>query len=180
MSRLEAWILHAANLLVGGSGILYAVVRYGLASQDPLSPVHPAQPLVQHAHVWTAPLLVFALGLIWKSHAWAATRGDVDRRRRSGFHLMLTAGPMALSGYFLQTAVDPGWRRAWIAVHLTASLLWLLGYLAHQLSPRPAAAPSPLNALAAERPFHGGIHAPTEADLRDARDVPQDALQRPQ
>ena len=29
--------------------------------------------------------------------------------------------------------VDGGWRKVWIAVHLAASGLWLLGYLAHQL-----------------------------------------------
>lgn len=138
MSRLEAWLLHAATLLVGGTGVVYAVVRYALARPDPFSAVHPAQAPVQHAHVWSAPLLVFALGLIWKSHAWCSTRRDVAGRRRSGLQLMLTAAPMVLSGYFLQTAVDPVARRVWIAVHLAASGLWLAGYLAHQLSRRPA------------------------------------------
>jgi len=37
-----------------------------------------------------------------------------------------------VSGYLVQTAVDGGWRRVWVAVHLAASALWLLGYLVHQ------------------------------------------------
>ena len=40
---------------------------------------------------------------------------------------------MVASGYLIQTAVDGGWRKAWVAVHLITSVLWLAGYLAHQV-----------------------------------------------
>lgn len=136
MSRFEAWLLHVANLLVGGTGLAYAVVRYLLDPPDPLAAAHPLQPAIQHAHVWSAPLLVFGLGLIWKSHAWSGVRLGASERRRTGLQLVATAGPMILSGYFLQTAVAPGWRTAWLAVHLASSALWLAGYLVHQLLPR--------------------------------------------
>ena len=136
MSRLEAWFLHAAHLLVGGTGVVYAVVRYLLEPPDPYAAVHPWQPAVQHAHVWSAPLLVFGLGLVWRTHAWTSRRLGIVLRHRSGLALMLAAAPMVASGYLLQTAGDPGWRQAWLAVHLTASALWLAGYLAHQLGPR--------------------------------------------
>jgi hypothetical protein len=43
---------------------------------------------------------------------------------------------MIASGYLLQTATAPGWRQAWLGIHLVASALWLGGYLAHQLSAR--------------------------------------------
>ncbi len=165
MSRLESWLLHTANFLVGSTGVLYAVFRYGVAPLDPYSPVHPAQPAIQNAHLWTAPLFIFVLGLIWKTHAWAASRGGLGRRRHSGLGLMLTAGPLILSGYFLQTAVHPAWRRAWILVHLTTAILWLAGYLAHQLAPRSAPSPSPLAANSHALSPRGGNHAPTQADL---------------
>ena len=141
MSRAEAWLVHVANLLVVGTGIAYAVVRYLLEPPDPFSAVHPAQPAIQHAHVWTAPLLVFALGAIWRSHALACTRLGVRARHKSGLVLMLGAVSMALSGYFLQTAVEPAWRTAWIWVHVAASLLWIAATLAHQLAPRPERSP---------------------------------------
>jgi hypothetical protein len=138
MTRLEAWLVHAANLLVGGSGLAYAWMLYALEPADELAVVnHPAQPFVQHAHVWTAPLLVFALGLIWRSHAWSCTRRGVGSRRGSGVALLATAAPMVLSGYFLQTAVAPAWRALWLALHLAASALWVAGTLIHQLTPRP-------------------------------------------
>lgn len=137
MTRLEAWFLHIATLLVGGGGAVYAWMRYVARPFDPLAMVnHPWQPAAQHLHVVTAPLLVFALGLIWKSHAWAGARLAVTSRRRSGWALIGTAAPMIASGYLLQTATAPGWRQFWLAIHLTASALWLGGYILHQLSSR--------------------------------------------
>lgn len=137
MTRLEAWLLHLANLLVGGTGLIYAWMRYFATADDPFAMVnHPWQPATQHLHVLAAPLLVFAIGLIWKAHAWAGFRLRVAARWASGLALLATAGPMVASGYLLQTTTAPAWRQAWLAIHLAASALWLAGYLAHQLSPR--------------------------------------------
>ena len=47
--------------------------------------------------------------------------------------MVLTLVPMVASGYLIQTAVDGSWRKAWVAVHLIASALWLAGYLIHQV-----------------------------------------------
>ncbi len=132
MTRLEAWSLHLANFLVGASGLVYAAMLYLMAPIDEFALVHhPAQPLVRDVHLWTAPLLVFALGVVWKGHAWACQRYGAGSRRASGRSLLVAAAPMALSGYLLQTAVDPGWQQAWRVVHLAASALWLAASLAH-------------------------------------------------
>lgn len=137
MTRLEAWLVHVANLLVGGTGLAYAWFRYLAVPADEFSVAHPWQGATQHAHVLAAPLLVFALGLIWRSHVWAGFRLGSPGRRRSGVTLLALAAPLVASGYLLQVAVEPGWRGAWVAVHLAASAFWILGTLAHQLSPRP-------------------------------------------
>jgi len=137
MTRFEAWLLHLATLLVGGGGLVYAWMRYLVRPEDPFAVVnHPWQPQVQHLHVLAAPLLVFAIGLVWKTHAWPGVRLRAAARRRSGLALVATAAPMIASGYLLQTATDPSWRQAWLVIHLAASALWLGGYLAHQLSSR--------------------------------------------
>ena len=134
MSRLEAWFHHLANLLVGGSGLVYAWMLYVLEPPDEFSVVSsPLQPWVQQLHIVSAPLLVFSAGLIWKPHAWKRVRAGFRPRRRTGLVLVVTLLPMVLSGYFLQTAAHPAWRTIWLAVHLTASGLWVAGYLAHQL-----------------------------------------------
>ena len=139
MNRLEAWLLHGATLLVGGGGLVYAWMRYFARPADPFAVVnHPWQPPAQHLHVLAAPLLVFALGLVWQSHVRASLRLGIPARRRSGWGLAATAAPMVASGYLLQTATAPGWRQAWLALHLASSALWLAGYAAHQLSGRRA------------------------------------------
>ena len=142
MSRFEAWLVHLANILVGGTGLVYAWMRYVAKPVDPFAVVnHPWQPAMQHLHVVSAPLLVFAIGLLWKSHAWAGYRLRVRERRRSGLFLLASAAPMIASGYLLQTAADPAWRRAWLTVHLVSSTLWLAATLVHQLTPRRRVAP---------------------------------------
>ncbi len=141
MTRLEAGLLHLATLLVGGGGLIYAWMRYFAHPDDPFAVVnHPWQPAVQHLHVVAAPLLVFAIGLIWKTHAWPGVRLRVAARRSSGLALFTTAAPMIASGYLLQTATVHHWRQAWLGIHLIASALWLGGYLVHQVSPRRARA----------------------------------------
>jgi hypothetical protein len=137
VTRLEAWFVHLANLLVGGTGLVYAWMRYFARSDDPFAVVnHPWQPAVQHLHIVAAPLLVFAVGLIWRSHAWTGFRLRATARWTSGVLLLGTAAPMIASGYLLQTAADPGWRKLWLGAHLAASALWLAATLAHQVTPR--------------------------------------------
>lgn len=144
MTRLEAWFLHVATLLVGGGGLIYVWMRYFVRPDDPFAVVnHPWQPAVQHLHVLAAPLLVFAIGLIWKAHVWPGVRLRVAARRGSGLALFATAAPMIASGYLLQTATVPSWRKAWLAIHLVASALWLGGYVVHQVSSRLVRRPAP-------------------------------------
>lgn len=134
MNRAESWAIHLSTLLVGGTGLVYAWMIYLARPADPFSVVnHPLQPQVQHWHILTAPLLVFAVGLIWQRHVWSHWENGVRKGKRSGVSMVLTLVPMVASGYLIQTAVDGSWRKAWVAVHLIASALWLAGYLAHQL-----------------------------------------------
>lgn len=132
MNRLQAWTVHLSTAAVGGTGLVYAWMRYLLQPADPYAVVnHPLQPAVQHLHVLAAPLLVFAAGLVWREHAWGHWREGVVRRRRSGLGMIVALAPMVVSGYLLQTTVTPGWHAAWVGIHLGASALWLAGYAGH-------------------------------------------------
>jgi hypothetical protein len=136
MNRWEARLQHAANLLVGGTGIVYAVMRYMMDPADEWAVVnHPWQPHIQHLHVLTAPLLVFACGLIWNHHVTGnLTRGE-RRGRRTGPGLLLALVPMVVSGYLIQTTVTETWRQVWIVAHLIASTAWMLAFAAHLVRP---------------------------------------------
>jgi len=135
MNRLERQVQYLANLLVGGTGIVYATMRYFMTAADEWAVVnHPWQPHVQHLHILVAPLLVFACGLVWGRHVstnWA----NSERRQFSGHGLVLMMVPMIVSGYLIQTTVTDSWRQAWIAVHLVASAAWTLSFVGHLLLP---------------------------------------------
>lgn len=126
--------MHLSTLLVGGTGLVYAWMVYLAEPADPYSVVrHPWQPTLQHLHVLVAPLLVFVSGLIWRRHVWSGWRLGVRASRRSGISLAVSLAPMVVSGYLLQVTVEESWRNVWSWVHLATSLLWVLGYLVHQI-----------------------------------------------
>jgi len=132
MNRFEAWALHLSTIIVGGTGLVYGWMRYFARSNDPFSLVnHPWQPSLQHLHIWTAPLLVFAAGLIWRSHVWEHWKRRLPQGRRTGITLMLTLAPMTLSGFLIQTTVSEGWRKTWIGIHLATAVLWMASHAIH-------------------------------------------------
>lgn len=143
LSRAETWLVHAATVTVGLSGLAYAWFRYVAAPADPYAVVnHPWQPATQHLHVLAAPLLVFAAGLLWRPHVAPGLRRPGARSRRSGLTLTLAAAPMIASGYLLQVAAEAPWRRAWGLIHTGVSIAWLAGMALHlsgsrSMQPKP-------------------------------------------
>lgn len=131
MSPTERRLHHLANLLVGGTGLVYLYMAWLLPAPDEWAVVnHPWQPTVQHLHVLVAPLLVFALGVLWRAHILAGLRRAM-RRRLTGLLLLGLIVPMAGSGYALQVATDETWRAGWAWVHGGLGALWAIGYLGH-------------------------------------------------
>ena len=140
MNVWDRRLMYVANLLVGGTGLVYAAMSYFMLPADEWAVVnHPWQPHVQHAHVLVAPLLVFACGMIWRRHVVQHWR-HATQRRRSGPGLVILLAPMVASGYLLQTSVSQGWRQAWIVVHVVTSVIWLLAFAVHLLGPSRGAA----------------------------------------
>jgi hypothetical protein len=131
MNRLEILFLHLSTVLVAGTGLVYAWMRYFAKPPDPFAVVnHPLQPTVQHLHVWFAPALVFGAGLLWR-HVWLQWQSAVRNGRRSGVAMLAALLPMVVSGYFIQTTITETWRDIWVWVHLITAVLWLLGYAGH-------------------------------------------------
>jgi len=132
MSRGQALLLQIANFMVCSTGLVYAWMSYLVDPVDEWAVVnHPWQPHVQHLHVLVAPLLVFALGLIWSAHIVGKMKNGRDNRS-AGITLTALFLPMAASGYLLQVAVEPGWRLTWVWIHVVSSLLWVLSFVVHQ------------------------------------------------
>jgi thiamine biosynthesis lipoprotein len=140
MTRLEIWFLHLTTALAWSTGLVYAILRYFVKSEDAFGVVnHPLEPHLQHLHILLTPLMVFAIGVIWRRHVWTSWRSGQGSRRRSGIGMALILGPMVLSGYLIQVVLAEGWRAAWVVIHVTASLVWLAGYGFHVLTLRRGA-----------------------------------------
>ncbi|HJU82824.1 MAG TPA: hypothetical protein VJ600_01300 [Holophagaceae bacterium] len=132
MTKLEKLSLHLAALLTGLTGLLYGWLRYYGQVQGEFGPEpHHLQPLMQHLHVLTAPLLLFALGLVVRGHLWPKLRSGRPEGRRTGLFLGLVLAPMVMSAYGLQIATEPAWRMGLAWIHGVTSLLFLLGYGVH-------------------------------------------------
>lgn len=179
MSRWERLLQYGANTLVVGTGVIYAVMRYFMTPVDEWAVInHPWQPHVQHLHVLTAPLLVFACGLIWRRHVADRMRANERRRGLSGPGLAVAFVPMIASGYLLQTASSAGWRRTWLVVHLVTSILWILLISAHFLGRRIARTSEWATPLPAERPA-GAIVCRSSVSDRSQRDATVGSLGDP-
>lgn len=137
MTTWEIRLQHVGNFLVGGTGLIYGWFRYFGNAEDPFSKVgHPWEPGSRDAHILFAPLLVFAVGVIWQTHVWPKYQKSRSRRRKTGIMLGTALLPMVGSGYLLQISVEEFWRIVWVVIHLTVSGIWMLGYGIHLLTPK--------------------------------------------
>jgi hypothetical protein len=134
MNRWQAWFSHVVTIAVGASGVVYLWMKYFMITDDPFSVVnHPLQPHALSLHLLTAPLLVFAFGLIFESHIANRLRLGTTLNRRSGILSVLTFALMTGSGYALQVTAAPTLSRVALVLHLSSSGLFLVSYLMHQL-----------------------------------------------
>jgi hypothetical protein len=152
MTRAQAWTAHLAALGVGGTGLVYAWMRYLCEPEDELALVnHPLEPTVQHLHLWLAPLLVFAVGLVWSEHVWARVRSGFPVRRPTGLLLFALFWPMALSGVAVQVAEGERARAIAVWSHALSGTLWCLAYAVHLLTRRGNTGPSPASTARSSR-----------------------------
>lgn len=144
MKPLERWSVWLATAAVALTGLVYAWMEYLLEPVESWAAInHPLQPLVLKLHILSAPVLVFALGMIAVRHVWRHLREAARAGRRSGWLMVLLAAPMIVTGYLLQAVTAEGWL-FWLAVaHLAAGIGFAVGVLLHRVAlPRAAGRPA--------------------------------------
>lgn len=97
---------------------------------------HPLQPWVLKAHIVVAPLLVFAVGVIWTSHIWKHVRTSVRRARKSGLVTLALIAPMVLSGYLIQAVTTPWLLTVLAWIHLVGGGAYLVLLAGHKVAVR--------------------------------------------
>ncbi len=138
---MRRWALlfnHLAIAAVALSGVAYGVMKYFMAGSDPDSRAgHPWQQPMLKVHVLAAPLLVFALGLVFSGHALARLRSGEDPGRASGAGLLALAAPLVLTGPLIQLLTGDAARRGTGWIHAGLGVVYTLAYVAHLLKRRP-------------------------------------------
>ena len=143
MNRFERWSVWSTSLMTTATGLVYLWMKYLLAPSEPWAVIHhPLQPLVLKLHIVTAPLLVFAVGMIATRHVWKHYRSRLSRGRRSGIGTMLVLAPMVASGYLIQVLTGEGWVRAMAVGHIATGLGYAAALVLHQVAVRRRAARS--------------------------------------
>lgn len=137
MSRFERWSVWITAILVTCTGIGLLWTKYFIPADDPWSIInHPLQPWFLKAHIVTAPLLVFAIGLIATRHIWPHFRAGIRSGRRSGILAALFTLPMILTGYLIQVITHVGWLRALAISHIVLGCIFAAALAVHQLATR--------------------------------------------
>jgi hypothetical protein len=142
MKKSETRYQNISNFLVVSTGLLLAWNKYFATSTDPYSSASsPWQIRSYNAHILTAPILVFAIALIWNRHIWPRWKNGTVRefgwlKINTGRLLMFLIVPMIWSGYGLQITADELWRKILITVHLVTSGAWTLGFVLHLIKAR--------------------------------------------
>lgn len=133
MNALEKTLLWIGAAGTFGTGAIYAWMKYLLTTDDPYAVVnHPLQPLFLKLHILVAPVLVFAVGLVFTQHIWKQWRSGRPAGRRSGIVTLWTVVPMVATGYLIQ-AVTGRTVLAWmIGIHLVTGAVYFLMFASHQ------------------------------------------------
>lgn len=139
MTRFEKYAVWGSTTAVAATGIVYAWMKYLLEPADAFAVVnHPLQPLVLKLHIVTAPVMVFAIGMIAMRHIWPHFRKGLARGRRSGVSSMLVIVPMIATGYALQVFASERVLR-WLGyIHLGLGLIFSAAALLHGVATRKA------------------------------------------
>lgn len=137
MNRFEKWSVWITAVLVTATGVGLLWTKYFVPANDPWSVInHPLQPWFLKAHIITAPLLIFAIGLIATRHIWPHYQARIRRGRRSGILTALFTLPMILTGYLIQVVTHVGWLRALAISHIVLGLVFAAGLAVHQIATR--------------------------------------------
>lgn len=128
--------VHLASYLTIFHGVVYYVVKYFLKTETEYG-IRPNdyQSIIQGAHIVLSPFLIFALGILWKSHILKFFKKKT-RKLYSGTILTLSLILISFSGYLIQVIYRPTEKEISIYIHLIFSGLYIGSYIFHHFHKR--------------------------------------------
>jgi hypothetical protein len=108
MSVWEKGSLLALMSLIILSGSGYFFLKYGIENDDPFSVVnHPLEPITLKLHILAGPLLIFVMGILFRSHVREMLRQKHMPAKTGGLVAVFLFFATSLSGYLLQIVTWP-------------------------------------------------------------------------
>ena len=133
MNALERFLLWAGAVGTFATGAAFAWMKYLMTTDDPYAVInHPLQPAMLKLHILFAPVLVFAIGLVFTQHIWKRWRAGRKSGRISGLTTLLTVVPMVASGYLIQTVTGGGLLTALVWIHGVTGAVYFLMFASHR------------------------------------------------
>ena len=137
MKPFQKWLLWTSSLVAGGTGIVFWWMDHMMEPVSEWAVInHPLQAWILKAHILSAPVLLFAVGLVAADHIWKHFRNAVRRGRRTGVSTMWVVGPMVATGYLIQAVTHTGWLAFLAWSHLALGVFYVLALLLHQVALR--------------------------------------------
>lgn len=123
--------VHLTSYLTIGHGILYYVIKNFMTNETQYG-IRPNeyQGLIQSVHIILSPILIFALGLLWKNHILKFFRKK-SIKLYSGIILTTTLITISFSGYLIQIIYNIKGKEIATYIHLIFSALYIGSYLYH-------------------------------------------------
>lgn len=138
MTRFHRWFLYGTTALATLSGGAYVWMKRFMDPVDEWAVInHPLEPWALKLHILSAPLMLFAVGLITTNHIWRSLRSSLPTGRQSGLAVTLTFVPLVFTGYLIQVVTSPtvadilGWS------HLVLGAVCAWAMAAHRTVLRP-------------------------------------------
>ena len=134
MTRFQRWLLYGSTIVATASGVTYFVMKRFMTPVDPWAVInHPLEPWALKLHILSAPIMLFASGLITTQHIWRSMRSNLPTGRNSGLVAVGTFAPLVVTGYLIQTFTSPTTLTALGWGHLVLGLACSAAVLTHRL-----------------------------------------------
>jgi hypothetical protein len=133
VTRSELLFLICSSSLTALTGTVYGIMKYFMVSSDPFAVInHPWQPIFLKLHIVTAPLMVFAVGMVFRRHVIDRWRAGSPRGRRSGAMITGLFTPLVLTGYLIQVVTGGVLLQGLVLSHLLTAGAFLAGMGMHR------------------------------------------------
>lgn len=139
MTRFQRWLLYSSTAVAATSGLVYFWMKRFLTPTDPWAVInHPLEPWALKLHILSAPVMLFAVGLITTQHIWRSLRSSLPTGRRSGIIATMGFVPLVVTGYLIQVVTSPLALEilAWTHLSLGLAFAWALASHRRVLKPR--------------------------------------------